>query len=81
MVTKEQIFDVIRRVLEQHGPVSVPIKESSVLYREGIGLDSLDTATLSALLEEEFGHDPYTREQFPRTVGDIVSYYQQGALS
>jgi acyl carrier protein len=47
------------------------------LYAEGIGLDSLETAELSAALEDELGDDPFTSgEELPETIGDIVEYYE-----
>jgi acyl carrier protein len=45
------------------------------LYAEGIGLDSLETAELSATLEDEFGSDPYSSGSMPQTIGDIVNFY------
>jgi acyl carrier protein len=71
-----RIVAVICRVFENRGEKPPPIARQSALYDEGIGLDSLDAATLSAFLEQEFGHDPYTNGRFPQTVGDIVAYYE-----
>ena len=52
------------------------------LYADGIGLDSLETAELSALLEDEFGSDPFSAcEEMPQTVGDILSFYRTAAAS
>lgn len=45
------------------------------LYADGIGLDSLETAELSAVLEDEFGTDPFQSEPMPQTVGDILAFY------
>ncbi|HZC73367.1 MAG TPA: hypothetical protein VE442_21910 [Jatrophihabitans sp.] len=45
------------------------------LFADGIGLDSLETAELSAILEDEFGRDPFNTETMPQTVGDIVDFY------
>jgi acyl carrier protein len=45
------------------------------LFADGIGLDSLETAELSAILEDEFGSDPFSADTMPRTVGDIVAFY------
>jgi acyl carrier protein len=46
------------------------------LYADGIGLDSLETAELSALLEDEHGDDPFsTGATMPETVGDILGFY------
>jgi acyl carrier protein len=46
------------------------------LYAEGIGLDSLETAELSAVLEDELGSDPFSNGEMPETVGDIVAFYE-----
>jgi len=45
------------------------------LYAEGIGLDSLETAELSAVLEDAFGTDPYSSGDMPQTVGEILAFY------
>ena len=47
------------------------------LYSEGIGLDSLDVAELSAVLEDELGSDPFSSGEMPETLGDIVAFYEQ----
>ena len=49
------------------------------LYADGIGLDSLETAELSALLEDELGRDPFTADLMPQTVRDIVGFYDDVA--
>lgn len=67
---------VVREVLEQKGTADQDVRDESKLYEEGLGLDSLDTATLSVALEREFGDDPYTQGQFPRTVGELVQYFE-----
>lgn len=45
------------------------------LYADGIGLDSLETAELSAILEDEHGADPFNDGEMPQTVGDILAFY------
>ena len=50
------------------------------LYAEGLDLDSLEAAELSAHLEDEFGSDPFSAalqagKDLPETVGDIVAFY------
>jgi acyl carrier protein len=45
------------------------------LYADGIGLDSLETAELSAVLEDTFGTDPYSAGEMPQTVGQILAFY------
>jgi acyl carrier protein len=46
------------------------------LWGDGLGLDSLEAAELSAMLEDEFGSDPFSSGgDLPETVGDIVAFY------
>lgn len=47
------------------------------LYADGVGLDSLETAELSAVLEDEHGSDPYSTGSMPQTLNDIVAFYAQ----
>lgn len=54
---------------------ALPLEES--LYQDGLGLDSLGAAEFSARLEEAFGSDPYTAGSFPRTLGDVVKFYEK----
>ncbi|HEY4376932.1 MAG TPA: hypothetical protein VGM93_07225 [Acidimicrobiales bacterium] len=56
-------------------PVDV-LAPSLPLYAEGIGLDSLETAELSAVLEDTFGTDPFSSGgEMPQTVSDILDFY------
>ena len=51
------------------------------LWGEGLELDSLEAAELSALLEDEFGTDPFSEGgDLPETVGDILAFYVTVAL-
>jgi acyl carrier protein len=70
----DRVTKVVRDVLEQKGTADQEVGTESNLYEEGLGLDSLDTATLSAALEREFGRDPYTAGKFPRTVGELIQF-------
>ena len=52
------------------------LTDETGLYADGLELDSLAAAELSALLEDEFGTDPFTGAPVPpETVGDIVAFY------
>lgn len=53
----------------------VEFDRNTPLYADGIGLDSLETAELSAVLEDEFGSDPFSSEAMPQTVGDILDFF------
>jgi acyl carrier protein len=45
------------------------------LFGEGLGLDSLETAELSATLEDEIGTDPFSDGLLPETIRDILDFY------
>jgi acyl carrier protein len=46
------------------------------LWGDGLGLDSLEAAELSAVLEDEFGSDPFSAGgDLPERVGDLVAFY------
>jgi acyl carrier protein len=45
------------------------------LYADGVGLDSLETAELSALLEDDHGSDPYSTGGMPETMAEIQAFY------
>ncbi len=53
--------------------------DSTPLWGDGLGLDSLEAAELSALLEDEFGYDPFSAEgELPERVSDILAHYPAG---
>ena len=70
-----QIIEMIKTILKYQAMPETEVELSSELYDDGIGLDSLCVAELSAMLEKAYGSDPYTSKIVPRTVSDIVSFY------
>ena len=54
---------------------SEDVELDASLYAEGIGLDSLDVAELSAVLEDEFGEYPFSVGQMPETIAEIAAFY------
>ncbi len=58
----------IEKLPEAFGP-------STSLYAGGAGLDSLETAELSAILEDTHGADPYSAGEMPQTLAEIQAYY------
>ena len=70
-----EIIEIIQTILKHQAMPKVDVTLSSELYDDGIGLDSLCVAELSAMLEKRFGSDPYSSKQMPRTVSDIVNFY------
>lgn len=56
------------------------LTDATPLYGDGLGLDSLEAAELSAVLEDEYGSDPFSADgELPETVGDIISFYEAAA--
>ena len=51
------------------------------LFGEGLGLDSLETAELSATLEDEVGTDPFSAGLMPETLGEILDFYEDAVSS
>jgi acyl carrier protein len=75
--TRSQVEGTIRSFLTRAKKRNKGIQLDTSLYSEGIGLDSLETAELSAVLEDELGKDPFSNGEMPQTVGDIVEFYEQ----
>jgi acyl carrier protein len=67
----------VARVKKRKNSVELDVS----LYSEGIGLDSLDVAELSAVLEDEFGKDPFSNGLMPETIGDIAAFYDETPTS
>jgi acyl carrier protein len=65
------ISELLERLEKSHGELS----DETPLYADGLGLDSVEAAELSAILEDEFGTDPFSQGDVPETVGDILEFY------
>lgn len=79
MANRNQVEDTIKGFLSRAKKRDKGIELDTSLYSEGIGLDSLETAELSAVLEDELGSDPFTNGEVPQTIGDIVDFYDKPA--
>lgn len=76
------VIKLVESVLAGADRVGVEVGLDSVLHGEdGLELDSLQTAELSAMLEDEFGTDPFSEGVMPETVGEIVSFYDGESAS
>jgi acyl carrier protein len=71
----EQVEQAIRSYLVRVHKGDVAFTRDTDLYEDGLGLDSLATAELSATLEDELGSDPFSEGDLPQTVGDIIDFY------
>lgn len=73
---QDSIVALIQSLLERSDKGDVAVTLDSTLHGEdGLGLDSLETAELSALLEDEYGTDPFGAGLMPETVAEIVAFY------
>ncbi|HWD53457.1 MAG TPA: acyl carrier protein [Acidimicrobiales bacterium] len=73
--SKRDAASTVRSFIARTKKRSKGIELDTSLYAEGIGLDSLEVAELSAVLEDELGSDPFSNGQMPETVGEIVAFY------
>jgi len=68
------VVSTIQRLLERRNEEDVELHPESRLY-EDLRLDSLEIAELSAILEEGMGRDPYNEGLAPRTVAEVIAFY------
>ncbi|UMG91125.1 phosphopantetheine-binding protein [Nocardioides sp. TF02-7] len=77
---QNSVLKIIGSLLEGWDRTGVTVDAGTTLHgEEGLGLDSLETAELSATLEDEFGSDPFSAGEMPETVGEIVAFYAAAA--
>jgi acyl carrier protein len=72
---EQTIFDAIRRLL-QRKQIEAEVTLDANIY-DDLGLDSLDVAELSAILEDNLGSDPYNAGLNPLTAGAILAWYEK----
>jgi acyl carrier protein len=77
MEVRDRVIELIQIILARRHRNQSAISLDSSLYRDGIGMDSLDAAEFSVELEQAFGKDPYSTGQFPKTVGDVIRFYEE----
>jgi len=70
-LAEQTVRDFVARVK----PDASELELDTPLYADGVGLDSLEAAELSALLEDEVGSDPFTSVEMPQTLRDILDFY------
>jgi len=74
---QDKALEVITTFLQRMGKGRDELTADLSLYGDGLELDSLEAAELSALLEDELGSDPFsTSAEMPETVGDILAFYE-----
>lgn len=71
---QQAVFDALRWLMQRKEIDTEITLDAAVI--DDLGLDSLDVAELSAILEDNLGKDPYNEGLNPRTVGEIVDWYK-----
>jgi len=73
---ESRILAILTDLLDRSDHEATAITLDAALHGDaGLGLDSLETAELSAILEDEFGTDPFGEGLLPETGADIVAFY------
>jgi acyl carrier protein len=70
------IRETVKNLLDQRGAVGIEVRAESTLTAD-LGLDSLELAELSAVLEDELGHDPFSEGIVPDTIAQLIEYYNR----
>lgn len=76
MASRDQVEQIVRDFVARTKSEAGELALDTSLYADGAGLDSLETAELSAVLEDELGRDPFSEGAMPETIGDIVKFYE-----
>lgn len=69
------VFETLLALVRARGGDGIVVRPES-RFNQDLGLDSLDLAELSAVLEEELGRDPFSAGFLPGTAAELISYYQ-----
>jgi len=72
------VTETISGFLETVGK-SAEFDASTSLFADGLGLDSLEVAELSVLLEDTHGTDPFSAGLDVTTVGQVLDFYVPSA--
>ena len=75
---QSSIVTMIQGLLERTDKGDIAVDLTTAIHGDGLSLDSLETAELSAMLEDEFGTDPFGAGLMPETVGEIIGFYTDG---
>ena len=76
MTPRETILEVLAQVRTDKGLPPRTISDDDLIGEEGLGLDSLDMATLIAALDVRLNFDPFAHGT-PRlqTLGDLIRLF------
>lgn len=76
-VPSQRVLDLIGEFCVRASKSTDGLGPGTSLWADGLELDSLEAAELSAMLEDAFGTDPFsTGDPMPETVGAVLSFYE-----
>lgn len=79
MTTPRSLAEQTVRTFLVRANKSTDVDNDSSLFADGLGLDSLETAELSSMLEDEVGSDPFSEGLVPETLGELLGFYSAEA--
>lgn len=80
MSNRATVLEVIRQLLEDKGLPTTIGDDTVAIGEDGLGLDSLDIATIVAELEESLDIDPFARDEVRiGSIGDFIALYEPDA--
>lgn len=72
---RSQASETLNRFLAR-ADKDITFDRETSLYADGLGLDSLETAELSSMLEDDLGSDPFSVGIMAQTVGELLDFYE-----
>ena len=74
-VERTEVEETIRAFLHR-ARKPTDFTPETILYADGLGLDSLEAAELSVALEDAFETDPFSASDVPpTTIGEVLDFY------
>lgn len=79
---QDKARDVVRDFLQRVKKEPKELTDNLGLFGDGLELDSLEAAELSAMLEDELGSDPFSSgDTMPETVGEVLAHYEASPVT
>ncbi len=73
---EKSVLKALTSVMRSRKKKVVDLSLDSNLY-DDLKLDSLDVAELSVVLEDDLGSDPYSEGAEPKTVAEVIEFYER----
>jgi acyl carrier protein len=73
---ESKVLSSVRALVRRRSGVDVEVPLDADFW-DDLGLDSLEVAELSAILEQDLGSDPYSAGIVARTVRQVLDFYER----